>query len=66
MPWLLVTANVVPRSPIIVTLMIEELCYSETTVLTRTTRRHIPEDGILLSHRQENLKIYTALNDWAL
>jgi hypothetical protein len=24
----------------------------------RTTRRHIPEDGILHSHRHENLKSY--------
>jgi hypothetical protein len=36
----------------------EETCSSETTVLTRTTRRHIPEDGILHSRRRENLKSY--------
>jgi hypothetical protein len=35
---LLVTANV-PRSPIIVTLMMEEIHSSETSVLTRATRR---------------------------
>jgi hypothetical protein len=28
------------------------------TVHTRSTRRHIPEDGILHSHRRENLKSY--------
>jgi hypothetical protein len=28
----------------------------ETSVLTRPTRRHIPEDGNLHSHRRENLK----------
>jgi hypothetical protein len=29
---------------------------SDTSGLTRDTRRHIPKDGILLSHRCENLK----------
>jgi hypothetical protein len=31
---------------------------SETSVLTRTTRRNNPEDTILHSHRRENLKSY--------
>jgi hypothetical protein len=55
---LLVTANVVPSSLILVILMMEAINSSETLVLTRVTRRHIPEDDILHSHSSEKLKSY--------
>jgi hypothetical protein len=53
--------NVVPISPILVILMREAIRSSDTSVLTQVTRRHIAEDGILHSHRRENLKSYIEL-----
>jgi hypothetical protein len=63
---LLVTANVVPSSPIFVTLRIEAVRSSEMSVLTRARRRNIQEDGILRSHCRENLKSYIELTGWIL
>jgi hypothetical protein len=38
--------------------MMEAIGNFETSVLTRATPRNIQEDGILHSHRRENLKSY--------
>jgi hypothetical protein len=46
---LLVTANVVLSSLILSALMMESTHSSKKSVLTRSTRRHIVEDGILHS-----------------
>jgi hypothetical protein len=59
-------ANVVPGSPILATLMMVTILSSETWVLTRATRRKTSEDGVLHSHRRENLKSYITLTGWTL
>jgi hypothetical protein len=56
----------IPISQILVTLMMEAQSSSETSLLTRVTRRIIPEDAFLHSQRHENLKSYVALTGWTL
>jgi hypothetical protein len=61
----LVTANV-PSWPILVSKMMEAIRSSETSILTRSTRRDIPEDGIVYSNSRESLKSHITFTGWAL
>jgi hypothetical protein len=56
---LLVTANVVPGSPFLATLIMEAQLSSETSVLTSATRRNIQEDGIPHSHLRETQRLHS-------
>jgi hypothetical protein len=62
---LLITANVVPSALILFTLIMEATSSSESTVLITATRRHIPEDSILHSHRvkPQILQYYIQINE---
>jgi hypothetical protein len=59
---LLVTANVVPSSPIFVTQMTEAILSSEISILNRAVLHNMKEDGILYSHHRGNLKSYLLSN----
>jgi hypothetical protein len=63
---LLVTANVVPSSRILSTLMMEATRSFETSVLTRAKLRNIPEDSGIRTHRREYLKSYIELTGCVL
>jgi hypothetical protein len=55
MSRLLVTANVVPNSPILVPMIMEVIRSPETSVPTRATQRNIPEGGTL----QKKIRVTT-------
>jgi hypothetical protein len=61
----LVTAYAVPSSPILVTLVMEGIRSSETSVLTRATRHHIADNGIRHSRRRETLKSFIRMGSVA-
>jgi hypothetical protein len=50
---LLVTAKFIHSSPTLVTLMMGAISSFEVSILTKVTRHHIPQNGILHSHRRE-------------
>jgi hypothetical protein len=54
----LITANAFLSTTILVTLKMEAIRFSKTSVLTRSARHNMPKDGVLHSRRCENLKSY--------
>jgi hypothetical protein len=53
-------------APIVRVTRISELGETLAVTSNRSTRCNIPEDGILHSHRRENLKSYIVLTGWIL
>jgi hypothetical protein len=53
-----IPSNVAPRSWTLFTMKKKASRFSETSVILRPTRHHIPEDGTLHNHRHANLKSY--------
>jgi hypothetical protein len=46
--------------------MIQKICTSEASVLTRATQHNSPEDVILNSYFSEKFKSYVELTGWAV
>jgi hypothetical protein len=61
---LLVTANVVPSTPVLVTLIKEAIHSSETSVLTRATQRIIQKAALFIVTAMETSNPYITLIGW--
>jgi hypothetical protein len=54
------------KTYIVSVLRVEATHFSETSISNKPTWRHIPEDGILHSHRHESLKLYNLVLPFCL